>query len=245
VPKAYLTIDDSPSARFTDLVEFLAARKIPALLFMRGDLLEGNMAVASWAVEQGFALGNHGYAHIAAGELGFERWCDDFEKTERLIDLVYECAGQQRDFRTYRFPYIDRGDGVRVERAAAQGKTGGEGNAITDHSDVRRIQDYLKQRGVRQPFTNMPADYPSAAADSLFTYTSGDWMLTARHKGKWDYKTLDDLKARIDNDARLQDESVHHVLLMHDQAEIHNDVCALIDYMCDKDFKFLDFGSKA
>ena len=35
--KAYLTIDDSPSARTDDLTDALVARKIPALLFCRGD----------------------------------------------------------------------------------------------------------------------------------------------------------------------------------------------------------------
>jgi peptidoglycan/xylan/chitin deacetylase (PgdA/CDA1 family) len=231
MPKAYLTIDDSPSERTDDLVDFLLERKVPALLFISGKYMDANPAPIIRAIEKGFLIGNHGYDHEPAGDISFDQWREDFEKVEAQIEAAYESAGKTRNIKTYRFPYIDRGDGVRVERAAASG----EGDAITDTPEVRRIQQYLKQRGIVQPFVGAPKAYPSNAADSLFTFTSGDWMLTARHKGKWEYKTLDDLKARID----AHQPQGNEVLLMHDQAEIFDVFCALVDYLLEKDFEFL------
>ncbi len=236
MPKAYLTIDDSPSDRTDDLVDFLLARNVPALLFISGKYMHANPAPIIRAIEKGFLIGNHGYDHLPAGDISFDEWCEDFEKVEAQIEAAYEAAGQTRGLKTYRFPYIDRGDGVRVERAAASG----EGGAITDTREVRRIQDYLRKRGIAQPFTGTPKGYPVNAADSLFTFTSGDWMLTARHKGKWEYKTLDDLKARID----ARQTQGNEVLLMHDQAEIFDVFCVLVDYLQENGTEFLDFENK-
>ncbi len=234
MPSAYLTIDDSPSERTDDLIDFLLARKIPALLFVSGKYINdrGNASIIR-AIEKGFLIGNHGYAHFPAGDVSFEEWKDDFERVEDQIDAAYKAAGKARTIKTYRFPYIDRGDGVRVERAAASG----QGDAITDNAKTRRIQGYLKQRGITQPYEATPEGYPNDAADSLFTFTSGDWMLTERHKGKWEYKTLEDLKTRIDEFESRGNE----VLLMHDQAEIFDVFCALIDYFLQNDYDFLAF----
>ncbi len=235
--KAYLTIDDSPSTHTERLVDFLYERGIPALLFVRGDLMKDHPAPIVHAIECGMVIGNHGYAHTPAGDLSFEEWRADFEKTENLIDLAYAQAGTSRPGRHYRFPYIDRGDGVRVERIFAQGEVCAFGN----HPRVSRIQDYLKGKGVCQPFSNMPKGYPVEAQDSLFTYTSGDWMLNTRHRGAWDIKNVDGLKTKIDTDAGLKNENAHHVLLLHDQEGIFEEFCMLIEYFCEKGFTFLDF----
>lgn len=231
----YLTIDDSPSERTDDLVAFLNERKIPALLFVRGDNMEHHGAAVTRAIKAGMIIGNHSHSHVPAGDMSFEEWCADFEKCEALINAAYAAAGVKRTGHYYRFPYVDRGDGVRVERAFAEHGEGG----FTDNEAVARIQGYLHKRGFTQPFTNMPAGYPSDAVDCLFTYTSGDWMLTKRHLGLWDYKCVDDLKKKMDS--ALTDEGVHHVVLMHDQAEIFHEVCALIDYLQQKGACFLDF----
>jgi len=235
--EAYLTIDDSPWGRTDELTDFLKEREIPALLFACGNDLEKNPDAIVRAIQKGFVIGNHSYAHQPAGDLGFDAWRDDFEKMEDLIDQAYKDAGVKRPGHYYRFPYIDRGDGVRVERAAASG----EGDVITNGPEVQKIQDYLKNKDVSQPFTNMPPDYMFDAADSLFTFTSGDWMLTQRHKGKWEYQSVDDLKTRIDSDESLKNHNHRHVILMHDQPDIFEEACALIDYFVEKGFTFLAF----
>lgn len=236
--KAYLTIDDSPCEHTPALVDFLAERQIPALLFVRGAFMEQNPAAIEYAIQKGLVIGNHSYAHKPAGEMEPQEWVDDLELCDHLIDAAYARCGIDRPGKYYRFPYIDRGDGVRIERIFADG----EETEIVENNKTSILQQYLQDQGFAQPFANMSSGYPSKAVDSLFTYTSGDWMLTPRHKGKWECKTLDDLKARIDDDLSLQDEGPH-VILMHDQNGIHDDVCALIDYFIQKNFTFLDFIS--
>lgn len=236
--KAYLTIDDSPCEHTPALADFLSERKIPALLFVRGAFMEEYPDAIPYAIQKGLAIGNHSYAHIPAGDMTVAQWKDDFEKAENLINAAYEKAGVDRPGYYYRFPYIDRGDGVRVERIFASGEEGG----FDDNEETAAFQRYLKEHGFHQPFEDMPTQYPLQAADCLFTYTSGDWMLTERHKGHWEYKTVGDLKARIDNDPSLQGEGPH-IILMHDQSDIHEEACALIDYFIQKNFTFLDFTS--
>ncbi len=235
---AYLTIDDSPSARTGDLVKFLNTRNIPALLFVRGDHMQQFSSAIANAIRNGIVIGNHSFAHIPAGEMSFDQWQADFEQCEVLINMAYKQAGVRRTHLYYRFPYIDRGDGVRVERNFAKGE-----GAFTSNAAIEKIQIYLKTKGFSQPFENMPEGYPDDAADCLFTYTSGDWMLTARHKGQHQYKSLDDLKSKIDKDLSLQQSLYNHVFLLHDQAEIHDEVCTLIDYFTQSGFKFLDIDA--
>ena len=235
MPEAYLTIDDSPSSRTPELVDFLKKHDIPAMLFVRGALLEQNPAAIEYAIKNGLVIANHSYAHKPAGDLEPQEWCDDLELCDHLIEAAYARCGVDRPGKYYRFPYIDRGDGVRVERIFAEGSN----TAIEENTQTSILQHYLKDQGFHQPFKNMPEGYPSAAADCLFTYTVGDWMLTQRHKGKWDYKSVDDLKNKIDQDEGLNTDGPH-VLLMHDQDDIFDEACALILHFKDRGFKFLD-----
>lgn len=234
----YLTIDDSPSRRTDELVAFLKARDIPALLFVRGDNMENHGEAIIRAIQNDMVIGNHSYSHTPAGDMSFEEWRDDFVKCEALINAAYAAANKPRTGKYYRFPYIDRGDGVRIERAFAEN---GDGQFAKNEA-VERIQNYLRDHGFSQPFQNMPEGYPSDAADCLFTYTSGDWMLTKRHLGLWDYKCVDDLTAKMDKE--LTYDGMNHVVLFHDQEDIFEEVCALIDYLAQKGATFLDFKNQ-
>ena len=64
-------------------------------------------------------------------------------------------------------------------------------------------------------------------------------MMTERHKGQWQYKTIEDLKFKIDEDAYLQKEDSVSVALFHDQAEIIDVSIHLIEHMVDTGFTFL------
>lgn len=233
MPKAYLTIDDSPSTHTQDLVDFLTARKIPAILFVRGALLEQNPQAIEYAIQKGLVIGNHSYAHKPAGEMEAQEWADDMELCDHLIEAAYARLGIARPAKYYRFPYIDRGDGQKTEQI--------DGAAIQDNNKTSILQQYLRDQGFSQPFENMPPSYPNEAIDCLYTYTSRDWMLNDKHRGKQECKSLDDLKKRVDADETLKNESYHHVLLLHDQPGNHDDVCSLIDYFCEIGFEFLDF----
>ncbi len=233
MPKAYLTIDDSPSERTDDLVDFLADRKIPALLFVRGVHLQENPKAIERAIGKGLVIGNHSFAHKPAGEMEPQEWCDDFELCEHLIEAAYARCEIARPGKYYRFPYIDRGDGKKIEQIDAA--------SVGENNKTSILQQYLKDQGCTQPFNNMPPEYRSDAADCLYTFTARDWMLNDKHRGHQPLKTMDDLKSRINSDEGLKTHEHAHVLLLHDQPDIFDEVCALIDYFAEKDFEFLAY----
>ena len=232
MPRAYLTIDDSPSVHTVDLVDFLVKRGIPAILFVRGDLLEKNPRPIEYAIQNGITIGNHGFAHKPAGDMEPQEWADDLELCEHLIEAAYRRCNVERQAKYYRFPYIDRGDGVKLEQINK--------NGITENEKTKTLQDYLHEQHFYQPFKKMPRTYPKRANDCLYTFTTRDWMLNDKHRGKHDIKTLDDLKTRVDTDESLKDDTHRHVIIMHDQAGNQDDVCALIDYFVEIGFEFLD-----
>jgi len=232
MPKAYLTIDDSPWGPTEKLTDFLCERDIPAILFSCGVDIEKKPHAIEYAIKNGLTIANHGYAHKPAGDMSPQEWADDLELCEHLIEAAYRRCDVERQAKYYRFPYIDRGDGERLERI--------DKTTITENEKTQTLQDYLHQQHFYQPFKKMPRCYPKRANDCMFTYTTYDWMLTERHKGKHAYKTLDDLKVRIDEDESLKDETHNHVILMHDQPDIHDEVCALIDYFVEIGFEFLE-----
>ena len=77
------------------------------------------------------------------------------------------------------------------------------------------------------------------AVDVPYTYSFGDWMLLSRHKGKWPYKSLDDLRNKIDTDRWLQATQNVNIILAHDKEEIDVVVRDLIDHCLERDITFL------
>lgn len=241
---AYLTIDDSPSAHTGALTDWLHRHDIPAFLFCRGDRMEQNPAPIVHAIKQGMIIANHNYSHKPAGTLSHEELVGEIEKTESLIDAAYREAGRPRPGKYFRFPYLDKGDGDRLEQRFDEIIRDAENIDLSGDEKIRKLQAYLKREGFTQPFTGVT--HPlyrnrdvANAADCLFTYSSCDWMLTGRHKGNWQYKTLDDLKRKIDDDPYLCREGGAQVTLFHDQPEIEQVAIDLIDYMLGKGFQFL------
>lgn len=259
---AYLTIDDAPSAITGELTDFLQKRDIPALFFCRGDFLEERMDTAAEAVARGFHLGNHTYSHSAcrALETPFDVIRKEIARTEDLLDRVYSLAGVKRPARWFRFPHLDRGMGavfiepenVQPEHLNMIDKALG-GSLNTRAQDLtpeiiahkNRIQDYLKQSGFSPAPTR--GDYPDwfrqsgmmEAQDWLATYSAADWMLLNRHRGKWDHKTVDDLKVKFDQDV-METTPACHILLCHDDPEIYDVTTALIDHWASREMVFLD-----
>jgi peptidoglycan/xylan/chitin deacetylase (PgdA/CDA1 family) len=243
----YITIDDTPSANSDMMIDFLADHDIQATIFCRGDGLERFPDAAIRAVQKGQILANHNYSHTPAGELSYEQAVAEIMHTESLLDDTYERAGVNRNGKYFRFPYIDRGDGDRLERRftdIANAVERGENLALGGNNKTERIQKYLRDNGFTQPYCNVTHPlYQHAIAkdyiDSLFTFSSCDWMMTERHKGQWQYKTIEDLKFKIDEDAYLQKEGSVSVALFHDQAEIIDVSIHLIEHMVDTGFTFL------
>lgn len=234
----YLTIDDSPSTHTDEMIDFLAEKQIPALLFCRGDFLESDPDPVIRAIKMGFVIGNHSYAHKPFGTLSYDEAVADIEKCDRQIEVVYERAGVTRHGKYFRFPYLDRGNGDRIERHFEKVSA----IDINDDPQVQSLQTYLNAHGYTQPFQTDHPLYTNAsiskAADCLMTYSSFDWMLTDRHIGQWDYKTIEDLKRRIDGDPNLNHAS-GNILIFHDQPGLIGVFKSLIDHMILNRYEFL------
>lgn len=251
--KTYLTFDDNPSPSADKLTDFLYQNNIPAIFFCRGKFIEENPGPIIRAIGKGMVIANHSYSHQPAGDIGVDAVMEEVERTEELIEMAYVEAQVKRHGYYFRFPYVDRGDGDRLERHFEDIIKGAEtGKQIELHETaegrkkVEAIQDFLKGAGFIQPFPEV--NHPlyshkeiSDAADCFFTYTSGDWMLTARHKGKWAYKTQADLEKRMEDDPWLFKDGNTGISLFHDQEEIIDATIALVGYMKSREIEFLKF----
>jgi peptidoglycan-N-acetylglucosamine deacetylase len=256
--KAYLTIDDTPSAETDALTDYLAGRNIPALLFCRGDRLEENPGPVIRAIQKGFVIGNHGFAHKRASSLTHEECCEDIKKADELIEQAYKDAGVQRPGKYFRFAYMDRGMGPWLVEEDLPGPYEqahrdllhlglGHEPQKPDLAGIERkraLQEVLNTMGYRPvPFRDVTIPWyakteMAQAIDALCTFSTSDWMLTPRHLARdWPYKTIDDLKARIG----LAQAGSRHIILAHDQEGLFMTVRALVEHCIARQFEFLDF----
>jgi peptidoglycan/xylan/chitin deacetylase (PgdA/CDA1 family) len=261
----YLTIDDSPSPHTDQLTDFLVDRGIPALLFCVGERLAERPEPIIRAIQKGFVIGNHSYHHWRSSKVSFEDFTEDILKTEELIEAAYTAAGEKRSAKYFRFPHMDRGTGgwivdysrvnpvyrEEVIRLFADGLNIDLTPPPPDLMEKKeRLQRWLKQQG----FSKMPCEgvtFPwfqggemEEAIDAMYTFSVSDWMLLNRHRGKWPWKTLDDLKNRMDTDKHLQNRESTHIILAHDKEEIDFVTRDLLDHLLGQEFQFLPFTEK-
>lgn len=258
--EAYLTIDDSPCEHTVALTDFLVSRDVPAIYFCRGDMMEQNgLAALVDAVRKGIVLGNHAYHHYRASQTPFEVYVDEIRGTEKMIDQAYIEAGVERGKKYFRFPHIDRGTGgwiIDYDKLSAEDRD----DVIAVFSDglnidltpptaemlekKAKLQSFLKAEG----FSALGADgitFPwyqgelAEAIDMPYTYSLSDWMLLGRHQGKWPYKTIEDLKVKIEKDRWLNQPNSRNIILAHDKDEIEIFVRDLVDHCLEQGIKFI------
>ena len=256
---ACLTIDDSPSERMDDMVDWLEAKGAPAVFFCRGDRLAAQMDSAVRAIGKGFVIANHAYHQRRSSQIAFEDVTREISDTQNLIEDAYRRAGTAPPGRYFRFPQMDRGTGgwiidyntVPDQYRDTVIRMFADGLNITldppDETAIRKkilLQEWLKAAGFKR-FPSDEVTFPwfrdsemATAIDAMYTYSTSDWMLTARHKGKWAWKTLDDLKQKIDSDPWLKQTDSAHIVLAHDHAEIHDETLALIAHCLDRGIHF-------
>jgi peptidoglycan/xylan/chitin deacetylase (PgdA/CDA1 family) len=260
IRRAYLTIDDSPSPSMDAMTDFFAGNNIPALFFCRGDRLAENPQAAVRAVEKGMTLANHCYNHKRASQLSYDEVVAEIERTENLIDQVYREADRPRTAKYLRFPHMDRGAaGWIVDYDAAPRYRQELIDLFADGLNIdltppppelvekkHKLQDYLRGAGFTAPFRGVTHPWyaeteMAQAVDAMFTFSTSDWMLTKRHQGKWPYRSLADLKRKIDEDKWLAVRDCNHIILAHDQEEIGDVTLALVNHFIDKGFGFLPY----
>lgn len=90
-PKAALTFDDGPDARYTSvLLDGLRARNIKVSFFLLGEKVEQNPDLVRRMQEEGHLVGNHTYHHVQLDKLSDAKAREEILKTNNLI---YETTG--------------------------------------------------------------------------------------------------------------------------------------------------------
>lgn len=254
----YLTVDDSPSEKMDDLLDFFATKNIPAIFFCRGDFLETNPAPVIRAIGEGHWIGNHAFNHTRFSTLSIDDARTQIEQTDQLIENAYTAANIKRPIKIFRFPYLDRGYGEHLAdytnwpddlRHAAQTMMD---EGITSKpmppdpekiAHKNNIQKMLVDLGYRQPiYENFHHDWITQtelgiAADMMVTYSTGDWKATARHRNHFDHSDLPSLCRMFDQSPAMQKPG-SHLVLIHDQSEITNIARNLVDHMIKNNFSF-------
>lgn len=260
MPKAYLTIDDSPTAISLNLCRYLKDQNIPAIFYCRGDNIEQHFGDTVEMIRMGFVIGNHGYAHKRAVGLDYEDVIEDISRCEDLIDKAYDAAGVKRPGKYYRFPYLDRGCGAWIvdfdklpdDIRPIIHDLFADGLYLDDTRPTEALREkkhmlqyWLADKGFTLPFEGVTFPWyqhpqMASALDALYTFSTSDWMLTARHLEKdHPYKTIEDLKGKIDSDPYLFSDKHNNIVLIHDQVELEHVFKALVGHMAASGIEFL------
>lgn len=140
---AYLVIDDGPSKDMKIKVDYLVSKKIPAIWFCIGEFLEQRPNYAVHTIKKGFIIGNHSYSHPSFSDLTLEQCYEEIEKTDKIIENIYQKAEVKRPGKFFRFPYGDKGGLKYTEVFEAYE---GEGKRRKEE-----IQKFLRRLGYSKP----------------------------------------------------------------------------------------------
>ena len=218
---AYLTIDDGPSVNFIEKVDYLGSKKIPAIFFCRGDLIEKRQKDIVYAIEKGFIIGNHGYKHPHFSKIPLKECFERIIKTDRIIEEVYKKAKIKRPIKVFRFPYGDKGSNKILTRLGFNGK-------------YKKLQKYLERLGYKQPkFEDITYKYFKKLnfdkdADVFWTYDVEEYRL----------KNLEEVFNKIEREKNLFNESSSEIILIHDQPRTAKIFPLIINHLLNKGIKF-------
>lgn len=91
-PRAALTFDDGPNAKYTPmLLDGLRERGIHATFFLMGKNIEGKEEIVEQMHKDGHLIGNHTYDHVQLNKLPNDQACQQILKTNNAI---YEITGE-------------------------------------------------------------------------------------------------------------------------------------------------------
>ena len=110
---AYLTIDDIPTKQTPKIIDFLVSLNIKPIMFCWGQRLEEYRNEAIYALKKGAILQNHSYSHPHFSELSFKEAKEEILRNEELLESIYAEAGVKREYKLFRFPYGDQGEGKK------------------------------------------------------------------------------------------------------------------------------------
>jgi peptidoglycan/xylan/chitin deacetylase (PgdA/CDA1 family) len=211
----YLTVDDAPSRGFIQKVDFLKQKRIPAMFFCIGKLMEDHRDEIAYATRQGAIIANHSWSHRDFGGISFDEAREEIEKTDEVIDEIYREAHTERRIRSFRFPYGSKG---------------------VENKD--KLQNLLREMGYRQPaFEAIRYDWFSG--NGLSTDRDVFWTFdVAEYELGWE-EIMESINSRCPKQGgSLVDESSSDILLMHDHTKTTGLFIRVIDEFLSRDIQF-------
>lgn len=246
----YLTIDDSPSSDFIVKLDYLDKAGIPAILFCIGKLMEQKADEVIEAIHRGYIIANHSWSHPQFSDCTLKQCEIEIQRTDELIELLYQRAGVERPAKYFRFPYGDKGDGKRGNVFSLWRRSKKERK--------NRIQAMLKKLGYIQPdFADVDYQFMRRAKlfqdiDWSWTFDFMEWALlesrpTQRLSSiqkiltRLDQKRPADCRGFLGFEKRWLESSSAEVLLIHDHEGTTEYFPVLLDWLKEKDVTFKDF----
>lgn len=213
--KIYLTIDDAPSSWLGSKIDYLVEREIPAVLYCRGEFMEKYLDRVIYAIEKGYCIGNHSYSHPKFSTISLQEAKDEISATEKLIQRAHSLAGIAREYKLFRFPYLDKGEKKSLDHAIA-------------------LQCLLKEYGFqRADFLNITYSYMVKNSylndiDAPWTFDGCEYALfTEASQKKYGLYNVKDFLLRMDREEPeggfgLHANSSSDIVLLHDFESTHH-----------------------
>jgi len=188
--KAYLTVDDGPREDYRQKLAYLEQKGIRAIWFCMGVDLERFPDEAVQAIRKGHIIGNHSYDHPNFSTISLAEARDQIERTEAIIERIYEAAGVPRPIKVFRFPYLNNG-------------SSDTGDVEASRAHAAAIQAVLRELGFEKPhFRGVNYEWyreagHAASIDVACTYDTFDWCLQDGTE-MFGYRDLPTVLARMD-----------------------------------------------
>lgn len=115
---------------------------------------------------------------------------------------------------------------------------------VSELHKKRELQSFLKRNNfeVFAKHEETPSWFQNSemknSYDVLCTLSTCDWALNQRHIGKHGISSQSDIEKYMEEEIELQKEGVH-IILVHDQDEIHQQTLFLIEMLLEKDWVFI------
>lgn len=247
--KAYLTIDDAPSADFSEKVGYLKDRNIPTLFFCIGENIEKRYSEMITAIQAGFHIGNHSYSHRHFSDLNMAEAAKEISDTDQLIEALYSDAGRVRPGNYFRFPYFDTGGHASgIEYEDHWNLPPDQMNSYTNGERRTWIQNFLAQLHYEQPnFQGINLKYFADKSlleerDVRCTYDQAEYYL-GNPQAPWGLSEEKAILSRIDEDYPFEGRSLccddtSDIILVHDHEHTTDLFYKIIDKYLEKGISF-------
>jgi len=250
--KAYLTIDDAPSEDFLKKANYLYKRNIPVVFFCIGEKIEKHFDQLVSAIKMGFIIGNHSFSHNYFSNLSIDECIQEIQKTDQLIDSLYEKAGINRTHKYFRFPHFDAGGhSSGAEYEAQWNLPKDQWNQYPLKEKKEEIQEYFGQlqyelphfKGINEKYFS--EDSPLTGLDVKCTFDQAEYFL-GNENAPWGLSEEDAIIARIDEDFPYEGRSLNcfetsDIILVHDHEYTTNLFYRIIDRYIEKGISFQSF----